>query len=392
MNQRFTKGLGMGLLLALVPYARGLAVADLATAEAAPSATDSVFTSFDWRGVYNYKGASAVAVDHYWLLTAAHVADDAGAGTLTVDGTLYTPQEVVYHASEDDPRGNPTADLALVRFDQPFPLYYLLAEAVLVDSEVAICGFGFSGAVVSTSQEAYFTQTGTVHNVRRWGSNRIDANEVLSYTGPLPLGTTENYGFRLSISTARANAGATAFEAGCNVYDSGGGMFAVEGGTWRLVGIMTQRYGAEPRFTGNFAVGVPHYADWIRATIGDYDSDRDGLPDWWEEQFSGDAMAMEAIANPDGDRFTNYEEWLCDTDPTSATSFFRTRYAPPSSLVLENVSTNRRYQLEFCSDLAAPEPVWIVEKAWFEGVAPQMVEPVVGSSSNGFYRVRVGLK
>ena len=91
-------------------------VQDYATAETAPS-------GLDWSYVHYYKGSSAVAVDAYWTLTAAHVADDAGTGALSIDGTIYNQQEVVYHDS---------ADLALIRYDRALPGHYPLFTGDLV--------------------------------------------------------------------------------------------------------------------------------------------------------------------------------------------------------------------------------------------------------------------
>ena len=75
--------------------------------------------SLNWDYIYKYKNASSVAVDHYWILTAAHVGDDEGTGSLVIGGEIYTQQEIIFH---------PTADLALVRYDKPFPGYYGLHE------------------------------------------------------------------------------------------------------------------------------------------------------------------------------------------------------------------------------------------------------------------------
>ncbi|MDP8235983.1 MAG: C25 family cysteine peptidase [Candidatus Erginobacter occultus] len=45
------------------------------------------------------------------------------------------------------------------------------------------------------------------------------------------------------------------------------------------------------------------------------DSDCDGLPDWWEEQYFGD-LSQCPQDNPDGDGCTNLEEYTAGTDPT----------------------------------------------------------------------------
>jgi hypothetical protein len=44
------------------------------------------------------------------------------------------------------------------------------------------------------------------------------------------------------------------------------------------------------------------------------DSDSDGLPDWWELAYFGD-LGNDGNADPDGDGFINYNEYLADTNP-----------------------------------------------------------------------------
>ena len=52
---------------------------------------------------------------------------------------------------------------------------------------------------------------------------------------------------------------------------------------------------------------------------GESDSDGDGMPDWWEEQYGLDAQdATDAGLDPDADGLTNLEEFAAGTDPFSA--------------------------------------------------------------------------
>lgn len=51
----------------------------------------------------------------------------------------------------------------------------------------------------------------------------------------------------------------------------------------------------------------------------DEDSDGDGLPDWWEMQYFG-GLQYGANDDPDGDGYTNLEEFNAGTDPTDATN------------------------------------------------------------------------
>jgi len=50
--------------------------------------------------------------------------------------------------------------------------------------------------------------------------------------------------------------------------------------------------------------------------------DTNGLPDWWELQYFG-TTGVDPNADPDGDGFSNWQEYTADTDPTDASSFLR---------------------------------------------------------------------
>ena len=382
-------GLSVLLLIGMSDRVQAIAVTDLSISEDPP--TDEGYT-FNWNYVVNYKGASACAVDHYWILTAAHVADDSGSGSLTIGGETYTQQEIVYHSKGSDPDSNETADMALVRYDKPLPGYYLLNNAVPVGNEIIICGFGHSGNVVSTISSAYFTSNGGAHTTRRWGTNKIDNEGTRSYSGPAPLGLTENKGFDVTISTTKGNAGKTAYEAGCNIYDSGGSMFYNDGGVWKLTGHMTLRFGTATsgQFAGNFAVATKYYVNWIKSVIVDYDTDMDGLPDWWEDMHGASETAMDANGYSDSDSFTNYEEWLADTDPNDGNSFLALNEYTHTVQVAFSSSTNRDYQVQYQTNLTN-EP-WMTEIDWFSVAGTQTVKTVSTGTSNRFYRIRAKLQ
>ena len=164
-------------------------------------------------------------------------------------------------------------------------------------------------------------------------------------------------------------------------------MFYNDGGIWKLVGHMTSRLDNGFNFTGNFAVATKYYANWIKSVIVDYDTDMDGLPDWWETEHG--------VANPgdlsDSDSFTNYEEWLSDTDPNNENSFPRIISFNPIGDVTFASSTNRKYQVQYRIDLADTNEVWATELDWFDGENLETTKSVSTPSSNRFYRVRATL-
>ena len=55
-------------------------------------------------------------------------------------------------------------------------------------------------------------------------------------------------------------------------------------------------------------------------TLVDPDSDNDGLPDWWEIHWFGSTTNYDGSADPDGDLYTNQEEYEAGTDPTDISS------------------------------------------------------------------------
>ncbi|MCX6998624.1 MAG: trypsin-like serine protease [Kiritimatiellaeota bacterium] len=219
-----------------------------ATAEQAPS-------GLIWDYVYKHPDVSAVAVDRYWIITAAHVADYGGPGTLTIGGTNYLQQEIVYHES---------ADLALIRYDKELPGYYPLYTGTFptqppsLKLSVILVGYGYTGTVSSAS----WTDSGSGRGTKRWGSQKIDSTQTVSYDVGGITGWTTNSGFWMDFDL-----GNTAYEAGVGVYDSGGGTFYNDSGTWKLAGINTQRNGTAPNYTSTFAVSVPAYEPWIAQNI-----------------------------------------------------------------------------------------------------------------------------
>ncbi len=371
------------LLLGECADVRAIAVDNYNVATNSPS-TAGYALSFDH--IYNYKRSSAVAVDHYWLLTAAHVGDDANSwSNLTINGETYTEQEVVLH---------PDADLALVRYDKALPGYYLLMEdeifhkkksgwsTTTVWHELLMAGFGYAGTVSSSS----FTQGGTQW-IKRWGTNRGESEATKNYDAGGAAGNRSSTCIHVDFDLND-----TDYEAGGNVYDSGGGVFATNSvGDWVLAGINVLRSGSNP-YTGNDAVKVADYVSWIKSVIVDYDTDKDFLPDWWETLYGSGPTSMDAAADLDGDDFPNYTEWIADTDPTNGASHFIIfEWLAPTNVTFSS-SMDRQYLIEYRVDLVDTNAAWQTEVDWFDGSNSQTVQNVTGPTSNRFYRIRAKLR
>jgi len=372
-----------GCILGIIPGVLAIAVDDYDVATNLPS-NASYNLSLD--SIYNYKRSSAVAVDHYWLLTAAHVGDDVNSwSNLTINGETYVEQEVVLHDE---------ADLALVRYDKPFPGYYALMEGEVyhqegsgrfkttVWHELIMVGFGYAGTVSSSS----FTQGGTQW-IKRWGTNRGESEDTLHRDVLGTAGLRSSSCFHVDFDLSD-----TDYEAGANVYDSGGPVFATNATGWVLAGINAYRSGTEPNWTGNDAVKIADYVGWIKSVITDYDTDMDGLPDWWETEYGGNATSMDRDGHLDSDGYSNYEEWLADTVPTNAASFLEILDSSTETNLMFSSSTNRKYQVEYQTNLADTNEECAVEVLWFNGASPQTEQAVTATTSNRFYHIRAKLR
>jgi len=380
---------GMIILLCAVLFALNAAAiitGNNGVAETAPSGDWGV----DWSNVYEYKNCSSVAVDDYWILTAAHVADDPGSGTLTIGSTDYLQQEIVYH---------PSADLALVRFDKTFPGHYPLYTGTFPTAtwpkdrrlSAVMIGCGVTGTVYSTYYTARaWNDSPNGSGIKRWGSNKIDGpHNGVNYDVGGTTGMTYNDGIQILFTLS-----GTTYEAGVGVYDSGGGTFVKDGGIWKLAGINTIRYGTAPNYTGTFAISIPFYETWATNVMNEVgDLDGDGIPNYWEQQF-GATTGVVASADDDGDGPTGYDEWIADTDPTDSNAFFNAT----GTLTLTNQtftftgSTGRQYQVFYTTnDLADAGLTWTAHgiPTWGEGAGTEIV--VTNLDDTVFYRVWVTL-
>ncbi|MFC1468145.1 trypsin-like serine protease [Verrucomicrobiota bacterium] len=377
------------LLFGFSRNAHAIATADQSTSEAPPTGAGYSLT---WDYVYKYKSSTAVAVDHYWVLAAAHVADDGGTGNLSIDGTTYYQQEVIFHSTAADPDGNEKADLALIRYDKPLPGYYLLNNSVHVGSEIVMVGYGFPGSVVQDAPIPYFTQNSSGSRIRRWGTNRIDYEKTYQDKITYP---SISKGFDISISTTHPNAGGTDFEAGANIYDSGCGMFYNDNGTWKLNGLMSQRYPInDTQHAGNFAVAVNYYVNWIKSVIVDYDTDMDQLPDWWEDQYFP-GTGSTADADDDGDGQNNLHEFYAGTDPNDSMSLFELQSAVTNDTgsayfsVTFPATTNRTYFIEESSNLQSNNWASTTNLSVETAGDIEFLDPV--EVNLNFYRVNINL-
>lgn len=374
MKNTLSRGLLFSVLAAFCFPSFALITADNATAEQDP-------VGLNWNYVYEHPDGSAVAVGEHWILTAAHVADYGGSGTLSVGGTNYFQQDIIYHEA---------ADLALVRYDKPFPGYYPLYTGSLVGLSTLMVGYGNTGTVTKTGPNYFFQDSGSGRGTERWGSNQITQLFDQNYDVEGPTGWTTNTGFLMKF-----DAGGT--EGGVGIYDSGGGTFVESGGVWKLAGINTLRLSTDygQGYNYSFAISLPAYASWITQTIAaeDGDDDTDGIPNWWEDQY-GTTTGVVASVDQDGDDATGTDEYIADTDPTDSNALWQA--GGDFSLINQTFSftgsTARKYQLLYTTnDLADPGLTWISNGVpiWGTGAGTEIT--VTNTEDSVFYRIWVTL-
>ncbi len=131
---------------------------------------------------------------------------------------------------------------------------------------------------------------------------------------------------------------------------------------------------------------------WVEPPAGD--ADGDGLPNDWEVGFFASLTGALASAHGDGDPLDNLSEYVADTDPTNAASFFRIRAVSnlPPLRVYFDASASRRYGLESAASLTGAPWNAVEGQTNIPGTGGTMwlSDPPPGATTR-FHRVRVAL-
>jgi hypothetical protein len=108
------------------------------------------------------------------------------------------------------------------------------------------------------------------------------------------------------------------------------------------------------------------------------DTDGDGLPDWWEDQFSlSKTNAADAALDLDGDGASNVHEFLAGTIPTNVVSVFRIVSLQPEAGSLRltwSTVGGKSYRVQTNSSLTDP----------FTDFSPLITMPGIGESMTNF--------
>lgn len=123
------------------------------------------------------------------------------------------------------------------------------------------------------------------------------------------------------------------------------------------------------------------------------DSDGDGLPDVWEEQYFPGGNAH-PDADPDGDGLTNLEEYLAGTDPTDPNSLFAivsVARGPAGFTVRWSSAGGRHYRVLRAAELGADGAGFAVVGSGLEATPPwnSYLDVTANPAGTYFYRIQL---
>ena len=375
------------------------------------NAPTGALTNSGWQLQGQFGAYLGTPIDPHYFLTAQHLFYYSLVSTNTpfvLDGTNYT---VVSFTNAP----LPGSDLTLCRVAQRLPRYApVYTGSNEVGATIAVFGRGTQrGAAVVTDGLTNGWLWGATDNVQRWGSNRV---EGIVFDAAAPL------------LYADFNHGAGPDECHLSDGDSGGADFILADGTWQLAGIhfsVDAYFNATNQAAGQFNAAiydadglyygegtnwvlitnhvarsfyssrVSAYYAWLTSVIPDFDSNANGLPDWWEQQYSGGIHGLSATNDLDGDGFSNLAEWIARTDPTNPASFFRTAAITCTGSVTKVTFTgwsDRVYQI-YRHDAPLTSGSWtlVTTNAFAGADGPTTWTDTIPSATSRFYRLSVSL-
>jgi hypothetical protein len=171
-----------------------------------------------WQYEGKFNGFLGVPIAPHFFITAKHFYGTVG-DIFYFHGDSYVT--IAYHPSPS------TTDLMIweVRHDKPFPVCAPLSSGVVdIGATATVFGRGTQrGAAVVVSGESKGWQWGTYDYVVRWGRNTVVNKWIDPKYGELLYCNFDNPGI--------------ADECHLSDKDSGGGLFVLEDGLWRLAGV-----------------------------------------------------------------------------------------------------------------------------------------------------------
>ncbi len=270
-----------------------------------------------WANLGNRGGLSAVYLGNRWVLTAAHV----GIGSVTFDGVVYDAIPGTTSSFETAP--GQLADLIVfkLRDDPGLPALAIASASPPIGTAVVMIGNGRNrGAATSWNGiDGWLWGTGYT---KRWGTNLVG-----SAPANVTIGSKLSRAFWTEFTQAPPPQ-VTAHEAQAATGDSGGALFADNGGGWELGGVLfaIAAFGGQPAnsaFYGNltYAVDLAFYRSAILAVTtrpacnDGIDDDGDGLVDFPDDPGCASAddldersplLVCDDGADNDGDGLADY--------------------------------------------------------------------------------------
>lgn len=132
-------------------------------------------------------------------------------------------------------------------------------------------------------------------------------------------------------------------------------------------------------------------SETITITVENNDSNGNGIPDDWEQRYFGN-LTNTAAGDNDGDRSSNLDEYIADTNPTNAASFFAIEsFARTAGREVQILSTNSRYySVDYLPDMIAGD-TWSNLQSGVAGSNGLLSIMDTNEAVRRMYRARVNL-
>ncbi len=123
------------------------------------------------------------------------------------------------------------------------------------------------------------------------------------------------------------------------------------------------------------------------------DTDRDGMPDAWEQRFGLGASTSNApSADADRDGMSDWQEFVTGTNPSDDQSFWQPlRFVEPAApnalaVAMEPTLTSRWYRVEWKADIGDADSPWVPAGENVRGTGSVLPYPVPDGVTTGFLR------
>jgi len=130
----------------------------------------------------------------------------------------------------------------------------------------------------------------------------------------------------------------------------------------------------------------------IHLIVSNQDTDRDRLPDAWEAYYGFDPTLDDSSDDPDKDGFTNWEEYICGTDPLDKHDFLQSRFNLQSHNIIISTVPGRVYTLEYAPTVNHPKWTPLASSIVGNGKDMEVFDINTIMNHSGFFRIRVDLQ